>query len=302
MRPIISICMVSFNCCEVIEKCLESLQTALQKIPSEIFVADNASKDKTVKIITKKYPAIHVLKNIKNLGFSVATNQGIQKSSGDFILLLNTDTILKSDTISSMLKFIKTDEKIGIVGPKVLNPDGSFQYQCRRGYPTPLAAFAYFSGLDKIFPNNKKLNQYLLRSEPINKKMDICSGSGCCLLVRKKMINQIGPLDEKIFAFGEDIDFCVRAKNAGWKVIYFPESEIIHLGGKGGAQSAPLTKIWAIHQAMKMFYEKHEKKKHNLVINQVIKIGIFCSFLFQTFKEIILGKTFKNKKKPKSKK
>ncbi len=275
--PEVSICMVSLNCKDVLRDCLQSLRCSEPQIDSEIIIVDNVSTDGTIDMVRSEFPEVRkIIENSYNIGFTRATNQAIEASVGKYILWLNTDTLLKPDSISKLINFLETHPKAGIVGPKVLNPDGSFQPQCKRGMPTPLASLFHLLKLDTLFPKNKLFGRYLLSYLPEDETAEIGSVSGCCLMAKRQVWDDIGRLDERIFGFGEDIDWCLRAKKAGWQVWYYPESVIVHLKGKGGAHAKPFHKIWGIHQAMWVIYLKHFKSRF-LPITAAVWLGIAFS-------------------------
>ena len=247
--------MVSLDCRRVVEDCLDSLRKSTFR-DYEIIVADNGSVDGTLEYL-RAQPDIRLIENGCNAGFTKGTNQGIVAGSGQYILWLNTDTILREDSLQLLIDFLKAHPRAGIVGPKVLNADGTFQPQCKRGVPTPFASFCYATGLDRVWPSNPKVSRYLLRSIGEDQTSIVDAVSGCCLLARRAVFDQIGPLDEEMFGFGEDLDWCVRAAKGGWEVWYYPESVIVHLKGQGGAHSKPYRKIRGLHQCMWLFYRKH---------------------------------------------
>lgn len=268
--------MVSLNCRQVVEDCLVSLR-ASEFQDFEIICVDNDSRDGTLDYL-RAQPDVKLIENGWNAGFTKATNQGIAASSGRYLLWLNTDTILRPDSLGNLIAFLERTPKAGIVGPRVLNSDGSFQPQCKRGLPTPFASFAYVLGLDRIWPEKPSVSQYLLRSIPDTQASIVDAVSGCCLLARREVYDQIGPLDEEMFGFGEDIDWCVRASKAGWEVWYYPGSEIVHLKGQGGAHSKPYHMIWGKHQCMWLFYKKHLSPKYNPLTTAFVATGVGASF------------------------
>ena len=274
---VLSICMVSLNCWTVLQDCLKSLKASDPPVDYEIIVVDNASTDGTPDLIVKHYPTIRLIPNDRNVGFTKATNQGIAASNGKYLLWLNTDTILRPDALFQLVQFLDQHPKVGIVGPKVLNLDGSFQPQCRRGLPTPTASLFYLTKLDRMWPENQQLGQYLLTYLPIDVANEVDAVSGCCLMARREVWDTIGPLDERIFGFGEDIDWCVRAKKAGWEVWYYPASVITHLKGQGGAHSKPYHKAFGIHQAMWVFYRKHFDASYPWLVGRLVEAGILVS-------------------------
>jgi GT2 family glycosyltransferase len=274
IMPDISICIVSLNCIKVIRDCLESLQLSKPIIDFETILVDNNSSDNTAEFVNKYFPDVIVIRNNANVGFTKATNQAINISKGKYILWLNPDTILKKDSLSKLAHFLDIMPKAGIVGPKVLNPDGTFQPQCKRGFPTPLAYISYKLYLDRLFPNDVALGQYLLKYLPDDKPARVGAVDGCCLLARRDLWMDIGPLDESIFAYGEDLDWCMRAIEWGWEVWYYPESEIIHLRGQGGAHFKPFCKIRAMHESFWIIYCKHFRKRYSWPMTLLFKICI----------------------------
>ncbi len=283
----LSVCMVSLNCWSVLENCLNSIRGSKGISDLEVILVDNASSDGTLEHVCTGFPEICVIRNKHNVGFSKATNQAIGMSSGRYILWLNTDTILLPDTLQSLCGFMERTPRAGIVGPKVLNPDGTFQPQCRRGMPTPLAILSYYVRLDKVWPQSRRIGQYLMTFLPVGQSSQVEAVSGCCLLARREVWDEIGPLDEDIFGFGEDIDWCVRAKKAGWEVWYCPESTIVHLKGQGGAHARPYRKVWGMHQAMWVFYRKHLRQRYWWIVTVLLWLAGWGSLVFS-----VLGVSF----------
>ncbi len=277
--PDLSICMVSLDCWSVLEPCLASLLASRPRVTYEVVVVDNASTDGTPERLAELFPWVRVIRNERNVGFTRATNQGIRASSGRLVLWLNTDTLLREGSLDELCRFLDQHPRVGIVGPKVLNPDGSFQAQCRRGLPTPLVSLAYLSGLHRLAPQSRVLGGYMLTYLPMDEAGPVDAVSGCCLLARREVWDTAGPLDEAIFGFGEDVDWCVRASRAGWEVWYDPASVIVHLKGQGGVHSKPYHKAWGIHQAMWVFYRKHLRSRYPLLLAGVVWLGIAGSFV-----------------------
>lgn len=278
--PALSICMVSLNCRRVVEDCLVSLR-ASEFQDFEIFVADNGSVDGTLEYLRTQND-VYLIENGYNAGFTKGTNQGIAASSGRYVLWLNTDTILRPDSLGTLIGFLEAHPRAGIAGPKVLNADGTFQPQCKRGLPTPLASLCYVTGIDRLFPRNPEVSRYLLRSVSEEEASIVTGVSGCCLLTRREVVDHVGPLDEEMFGFGEDLDWCVRAANAGWEVWYYPGSVIVHLKGQGGAHSKPYRKIRGMHGCMWLFYKKHLRRRYMAPVTALVAASIGASFVLQT--------------------
>ncbi len=270
----VSVCMVSLDCWKVLGACLDSLARTAPGIECEIILVDNASSDGTVERVREGYPHVRLICNDRNVGFTRATNQAMAQSRGDYLLWLNTDTILQPETIPALVRFLEDHPQAGIAGPKVLNPDGTFQPQCRRGLPTPMASIFYMLRLERLFPHSRWTGQYLLSHLPINQAHRVAAVSGCCLLARRGLLKDIGSLDEDFFGFGEDIDWCVRATKAGWEVWYFPGSELVHLKGHGGVHARPYHKVWGIHQAMWVFFRKHLRSQYSWPVAGAVWLGV----------------------------
>ena len=275
----VSICMVSLNCWHVIVDCLESIADGADGVSTEVIVVDNASTDGTPDRLERLYPWVTVIRNDANVGFSRGTNQAIHASRGRYLLWLNTDTILHPGSLRDMVEFLDTHPRAGVVGPCVLNADGTFQPQCRRGLPTPQASLAYMLGLHRWWPDHPIAGQYLLSHLPTGESNPVAAVSGCCLLARREVWDEIGPIDEDIFGFGEDIDWCVRAGKAGWEVWYDAASVITHLKGQGGVHAHPYRKVKGIHQAMWVFYRKHLRPAYNPAVTIAVRAGIGASFV-----------------------
>jgi len=146
--------------------------------------------------------------------------------------------------------------------------------------PTPVSAFAYMTGLNRLFPHNRALSEYMLDHLDVEEPNRVTAVSGCCLLARREVWDRIGPLDEEIFGFGEDIDWCVRAEQAGWEVWYWPKSVIVHLKGQGGVHTHPYRKLRGIHQAMWVFYRKHQGRRYPLIVTAIVWTGVKLSLAF----------------------
>lgn len=269
--------MVSLNCWEVLSNCLDSLRNCDPSVTHEIILVDNGSTDGTRDRIPVQYPEVQLIKSESNIGFLRATNRGIQESQGRFVLWLNPDTILKPHSLRALVDFLEGHPKAGIVGPKVLNADQSFQPQCKRGLPTPAAAFAYMLKLDRIWPNHPVLGQYLLRYRSPDEQTQVDSVSGCCLMARREVVETIGLLDEDLRQWGEDIEWCVRARRNGWEVWYEPASIITHLKGQGGRHAVPYHVAKNMHYAMWVFYSKYFRANSSLPTTVVVKVGITLS-------------------------
>nr|MBC7611422.1 glycosyltransferase family 2 protein [Pseudopedobacter sp.] len=252
----LSIVIVSYNVRDLLQQALDSLMDAAEDFKYEIFVVDNASKDHTVEMVQEKYPHIHLIVNPKNIGFSRANNQAILKSNGKYILVINPDTITSVDTIHKVIKFMKLHDDAGGLGVRMINGQGRFLKESKRGLPTPWAVFSKFVGLSKIFPTSKLFNRYHLGWIDEYRTSEIEVLAGAFMLLRKKALDKVGLFDETFFMYGEDIDLSYRLSLAGYKNYYFPETYIIHFKGQS-TKKLSLRYIQSFYGAMFIFVRKY---------------------------------------------
>src|SRR3989338_8193702 len=282
----ISIVIVSFNTKELLIDCLKSLKKALKNLKNEIFVVDNNSHDQTVETVKTLFSEVKIIANSQNLCFSKANNLAIKKAKGKFVLILNPDTKVMPETIKTMLKFMEKDENIACATCRVELPDGSLDLDCRRHFPTPWRAFCHFLFLSKIFKGSKIFDQYQMGYLPQNQEHEVDSCVGAFMLVRASAIKKVGLFDEDFFFYGEDLDWCWRFKEAGYKIMYNPQVKIIHYKGaasgmkltskhltKANRQSKKRALYESVH-SMELFYKKHYQDKYPFFVNWLVLISL----------------------------
>ena len=251
----LSVIIVNYNVKHYLYQCLDSLKKALQDIDAEIFVVDNHSRDGSIGYLSTHFPDINYIELNHNYGFARANNIAITKSHGEYVLLLNPDTIVCEDTIKNVLNFMDEHPKAGAAGVRMLNSFGGKAMESRRGIPTPMTAFYKMCGLCKRFPKSKRFAHYYMSyltwDEPV--EIEIVSGAFCML--RKEALNQVGLLDEDFFMYGEDIDLSYRLLKGGWKNWYVPEN-ILHYKGESTAKSS-FRYVHVFYKAMLTFFKKH---------------------------------------------
>jgi len=257
-EPLLSICIVTYQACDYLKQCLNSICKSQRRSGKfEIIVVDNGSTDNTAEIIRANYKDICLIKNQENLGFTLPVNQALMKARGSYLLILNPDTVIELSALDDLIHFMEQHPEVGICGPKVLNPDGTLQKPCRRGESRPWAVISYFTGLSRLFPKSKLFGEYLLSYLDEDETHEVAGVSGSCMLIRREVIDQIGLLDERFFAYQEDADYCFRARQAGWKVFYVPTAKIIHYGGVGGSHVQPYRSIIEWHRSYWLYYRKN---------------------------------------------
>jgi len=252
----LSIIIVNYNVQFFLEQALLSVRKAGEGIDHEVFVVDNNSVDDSVKMIRDKFPEVKLIVSKENLGFSKANNIAIAQAKGEYILLLNPDTVVREDTFHSTVKQMDEDLQIGALGVKMIDGKGKFLPESKRGFPSPEVAFYKTFGLSKLFPKSKRFNHYHLGylSSEENHEVEVLSGA--FMLLRKEVIDKIGVLDESFFMYGEDIDLSYRVIQAGYKNYYFAGTTIIHYKGES-TKKGSLNYVKTFYQAMIIFARKH---------------------------------------------
>jgi len=274
----ISIVIVNFNVKHFLEQALLSIQKATESIETEIFVVDNASQDGSVAMVQEKFPAVKLIVNTQNRGFGAANNQALQLARGKYIACINPDTIIQEDTFSTLIQFFETQPAAGMVGCKILNPDGTLQLACRRSFPTPWVAFTKISGLSQIFPQTRLFGRYNLTYLDPDATCEVEAISGSFMLFRQEALHQVGFFDETWFMYGEDLDLCYRFRQAGWKIYYVPATKIIHFKGESSKQS-DFDTIRLFYQAMRLFVGKYHKSRL-LQLVLILAIGLRAGVQF----------------------
>lgn len=287
----LSVIIVNYNVEFYLEQCLLSVQKALIGIDNEIWVVDNNSVDYSIRMLKSKFPDVRLILNKINIGFSVANNQAIREANGDYVVLLNPDTIVEEDTFRNTLAYMDENPDVGGLGVKMLDGKGNFLAESKRGLPTPEVAFYKIFGLAKLFPKSKVFGRYhlgFLNQEDIN-EVDVLAGA--FMMIPKKVLDEIGLLDERFFMYGEDIDLSYRITKAGYKNIYFPKTSIIHFKGESTKKSSA-NYVFIFYRAMVLFAQKHFSNKHAKLFSFLINLAIYtratAALLFRTFQRIYL--------------
>ncbi|KGE20496.1 glycosyl transferase family 2 [Paenibacillus wynnii] len=277
MNVDVSIIIVNYNTCRLTMDCLRSVYESDTNYSYEIVLIDNNSRDESVEMISTEYPGVILIANEENTGFARANNQGIEIVSGRYVLLLNSDTVVRKDTLETMVALMDGRPDLGASGCKIILPDGSLDKACKRGFPTPAASFYYAFGFSRLFPDRPRFNGYQLGYLDPDLDYPVDCLVGAFMLLRRETIEQVGGLDENFFMYGEDLDWCFRIKEAGWGIYYYPQTTIIHLKG-GSARRRPFKIVYEFHRAMILFHRKHYSKQYNSMINGAVYAGVGVKF------------------------
>ena len=269
----LSVVIPSYNTRRLLEQVLRTVVQASGDLKVEIFVVDNASHDGSPEMIEENFPGVELIKNDNNLGFAGANNLAFRQARGRHVLLLNSDTLVRPETLRTLVEFLDAHPEAGAAGCKILNPDGTFQHDCRRGFPTPMAAIYKLSGLSRLFPNNPRFARYNLTYLEPDALSEVDALSGSCMMVRREVLEQVGFLDEAYFMYGEDLDWCYRMRQAGWRIYYVPTTTIIHFRGKSG-HTQKMRVQYRKNEAMAIFVRKHMKDRYRFFPTWILHLGI----------------------------
>ena len=276
----LSVVFLNYNTRDLTRQALSSVLAAVEGLEVEIFVVDNASADGSADMVAEEFPQVKLIRNAANVGFAAGNNVALRQVTGEYALLINTDTIVRRDALRTMVEFLDAHPEAGACGCKILDPDGTLQLDSRRGFPTPLAAFCKMSGLSRLFPKHPLIAHYHMTYLDPEQTAEVEVLSGSCMMVRKAAMDQVGLLDEDYFMYGEDIDWCYRFHQAGWKIYYVPTTAIIHFRGESG-RGVPLRILYRKSRAMSIFVNKHMARRFRFFPLWLLQVGIA---LYGTFR------------------
>lgn len=285
----ISVVIVNYKTYDLTKNCIESVLEAFDygDLKGEIIVVDNNSEDGSVERLKETFKNnsnIKIIANSANEGFSKANNIGLKEATGEHLLLLNSDTVVEKDTLKSSLDYLKNNPEYSVLGCKILLGNGELDKACKRSFPTPMGALFHFTMLDKAFPKSKLFGSYNLTYLDEDEINEVDCLSGAFILLDREVYEKIGGLSEDYFMYGEDNDYCYRIKEAGFKTIYYPETQITHYkkSSWNGKKNPEVLK--AFYDSMLIFYDKFYKDKYSDFTTFLVKTGV------TTFKTIDLLK------------
>jgi GT2 family glycosyltransferase len=272
-NPLISIVIVNYKVPEFITQAIRSIKAAELSAETEIIVVDNASEDRSAEIVTGEFPDVTFISLKANNGFGKACNIGAKQSRGTYLLLLNPDALISRNTLAVCRNYLDAHTDVGILGPKIINPDGSLQAGCRRSFPTPFNSFCRLFGISWIFPRSKRLSTYNLKNIDAGCSMEVDAISGSFMFMRLSLFTEIGGFDEAFFMYGEDLDLCAKAREKGYRVWYHPETQIIHFKAKSSGKNSLRAKL-AFYEAMVLFSRKYRHSYGAFFPGWLLSIGI----------------------------
>ena len=290
----LSIVIVSWNVRDLLRRCLLSVireqgavirdqgsgtrdqgsGTSHRFLATEIIVVDNGSTDGSIEMMRGEFPAVHLIANASNPGFPAANNQGLAVARGRYVLLLNPDTEVVGEALATMLAFADSQPDVGVVGPQLLNPGGSVQ-SSRRRFPTLATAFFESTWLQPYAPR-RLLERYYVFDRPDDATQDVDWVKGAALLARREALERVGPMDEKFFMYSEELDWCRRFREAGWRVVYLPTAQVVHHEGKSSEQV-----VAARHIHFQTSKVRYFSKYHGAVAAEGLRLFLLGHYVWQ---------------------
>jgi GT2 family glycosyltransferase len=270
----LSIVIVNYNTCGLLRDCVRSVYASEGQLDYEVIVVDNYSPDNSVQMVQQEFPLAKLIASPINGGYAYANNLGLQQGRGDYLLLLNPDTVLPPTALRDMLRFMIEHPQAGVAGPKLVLANGSLDLACRRSFPTLDVAFFRLVGLSKRYPQSPRFNRYNMGYLDPDELTEVDSVVGAFMLIRRQALEQAGLLDERFFAYGEDIDLCYRIKvDHGWKVYYNPAVVVTHYKSQATRKRALKMNV-EFYRAMWLFHQKHYAKRTFFLLNWLAALGI----------------------------
>lgn len=287
----VGVVIVSFNTRELLRECLASLVESTEVLERsgvqlDVWVVDNASGDGCADMVEADFPGSHLIRSSTNDGFGTACNRAIGEIDADYVLLLNPDTRVTASTLLTCAQYAEANPNVGIVGCRVVLPDGSLDRACKRGIPTPLNALYYFLGLDRVMPNSRTVGGYNATYVAEFERARVGAVVGAFMWIRSKVLDDIGGFDEEFFMYGEDLDFCYRTSQAGHEIMYLGDCSVDHVKGASSGIAASSTgdpiqeldlrvrMVQEFHRAMLIFYRKHYRDRYPAVVRNAVHAAV----------------------------
>ncbi len=276
----VSVLIVNYNTQDSLSRCLSNLKGTYSNL--QVVVVDNGSTDKSAQMVKDNYPWVELVESKRNIGLSAGNNLALSESSGEYLLYLGSDAFPQKETIMGLVNYFENNPAVGIATCKLLLRSGELDWDAHRGFPTPWTAFTHFSGLEKLFPQSRLFGGYFLGFENMEQlhEIDLCISH--FMFIRRGVFSTIGNWDENFFVYGEDVDFCYRAKKYGWKVMYLPHLTALHHKGVSvgirketedistASKNIKRRMVGETTTAMVKFYEKHYLKDYLPLISWII--------------------------------
>lgn len=286
-NPKLSVIILNYNTAALTRNCLASIEKNRDEVPLEVIVSDNGSSDESLEMVRREFPWVKVVENGANLGFAAGNNRARPFAKGEYILFLNTDTLVNKGTLAETVRYMDEHPEVGALSCRLVLADGkNLDKDARRGFPTPWVALTHFSGLDRLLPNSRLFAKYWYGGVPEDTVQEVDVIQGAYFISPKKLLDKVGWFDETYFLDGEDIDLCWKIHEVGKKIVYYPKVSIVHLkGATKGKNKKTKVKVSLKNKikfrmssvtSMEIFYRKRMWKKYPLLVNVLVVFGIKC--------------------------
>lgn len=273
----LSVVIVSWNVRDLLRRCLDSVVRSAQEsnLPCQVIVVDSASSDGSQAMVDQAFPRVELVPCQANLGFVKGNNLGVSRSSGQYILLLNPDTEVLGDSLQQMVDYLETHPAVGALGPCLLDPQGRIQ-SSRRRFPTVATGLVESTMLQPCFEHSKLLRRYYCLDRSADEEQEVDWLVGACLLIRRESWEAVGSLDENIFMYSEELDWCRRARSKGWKIMYVPSARVIHHEAQSSNQVSGQRHVY--FQTSKVYYFR---KYHGALVGETLRVFLLGTYVLQ---------------------
>jgi GT2 family glycosyltransferase len=276
----VSVIIVNYNAGVMLTECVRSVLRS--SIPVEVCVSDNGSEDNSIAYLRaalNSHPALTIIENNANLGFAKGNNVALSSCRGEYVLFLNPDCIIQPDTLEQMVSVMQRHSDVGMAGCLLLNPDGTEQAGCRRYVPTPWRSVVRLLKLDKVIKDHPRFQSFVMTGLPLPPEpVPIEALSGAFMFVRRRAINEVGPMDPRYFLHCEDLDWCMRLREAGWKILFVPHVHVVHWQGFS-SKTHPIKVEFYKHCGMVRFYRKFFRRRYPGILLYLVMVAVWLRFL-----------------------
>jgi GT2 family glycosyltransferase len=287
----LAVVILNYKRPDLLADCLESIYARPTRCALDVWVVDNASGDGSPELVRERFPQARLIVSPTNGGFSYGNNLALRPIAADpavdYVLLLNNDTVVPAGALDGLVDYLEAHPAVGVVGPKLLLPDGSLDMACRRSFPTPEVSFYRMTGLARLFPRSPRFGRYNMTHLDPDVETEVDSVVGACMLVRGSILREVGLLDEQFFMYGEDLDWAYRIKQCGWKVVYYPRV-VVHHYKRAASTRRAIPSIRAFYDAMRIFHRKHYRATTPAPLNLLIEVGITAKELLAVGRNLLL--------------
>lgn len=267
----VSVVIVSWNTCELLDRCLRALYAASEGLHVEVLVVDNGSSDGSLELVRSHYADARLIANSHNLGFVRANNQALALARGEFVLLLNSDAFLAPDALRTLVAFMRAHPQAGASGPRLSYPDGSLQRSCTR-FPALFDELCLMLQLDRLFPDSPLFGRFWLSGWDYSTLREVDVIMGACLMARRAILSQVGLLDETFTMYSEEVDWCYRMRQAGWRLYLVPDAHAVHIWG-GSSERVRVDSFVQLFRSRLLFFRKHRGRVASALLKLVFALG-----------------------------